>query len=175
MDRVERITNDEPPIAPILVLGVGNILLGDDGVGPRLARELHALYEGVDGVECIDGGTQGLALLGYFHKRRSLVILDALAGGSNPGTVSVFDRSALLESKPARATTAHEQNAGELLSAAELLNELPPRVFLIGVEPERILTELSLSETVTRALPEAFSRACEVVEQELAAAAGVAA
>ena len=155
-------------IAPILVLGVGNILLGDDGVGPRLARELDGLYADKQAVECIDGGTQGLALLGYFPGRQSLIILDAFSGGKNPGEVSILDRAELLEYRISHATTAHEGNAGELLATANLLGELPERVFLIGIEPERVQTDLALSESVFRAVPEAFTHACEVIERELA-------
>jgi len=166
VDRVKH--SPDGATAPVLVLGVGNVLLGDDGVGPRLVRELQALYSGVPAVECLDGGTQGLALLAYFDRRQSLIIVDAVSGGGCPGEVSVFDRAALLASNGTRATTAHEGNASELLACAHLLDELPERVFLVGVQPERIQTELALSESVAKALPEAFTRACQVIEQELA-------
>ena len=158
----------DDPVAPILVLGVGNVLLGDDGVGPGLVRELNGLYADVRLVECVDGGTQGLALLGYFTGRQSLIIVDAFSGGKKPGEVSVLDRSELLEYRASHATTAHEGNAGELLASANLLEELPERVFLIGVEPERVQTDLALSESILKALPEAFTRAAEIIERELA-------
>lgn len=165
---MDRLKSEEEAIAPILVLGVGNILLGDDGVGPRLIRELQGLYDGERAVECIDGGTQGLALLGYFSGRQSLIILDARADGRNAGEITVLDRASLSECRAPHSTTAHEGNAAELLASAELLGELPERVFLLGVEPERIQTELGLSDSVQKALPFAFARACELVEKELA-------
>lgn len=167
--------NKHEQVAPILVLGVGNILLGDDGVGPRLVRELSGLYTDVNAVEFIDGGTQGLALLGYFSGRQSLIILDAFSGGRAPGEVSVLDRSELLEYRAAHATTAHEGNAGELLASANLLEDLPERVFLVGIEPERVQTGLALSEIVLRALPEAFTRASGIIERELGRVAAHAA
>ncbi len=172
---MDGLVGNDQPIAPVLVLGLGNILLGDDGVGPRLVRELQALYSAVTAVECIDGGTQGMALLGYFAGRQSLIIVDAFAGGRSPGEISVLDRPTLLECQASRATTAHEGNAGELLAAAQLLDELPPRVFLIGIEPEHVQTELALSDSVTKALPEAFTKACKIVEHELARVADLAA
>ncbi|MBI3645070.1 MAG: hypothetical protein HY233_03790, partial [Acidobacteriales bacterium] len=55
----------------------------------------------------------------------------------------------------------------ELLATAQLLGELPKRVFLVGVEPEHVQTQLGLSETVAKAVPAAFTRACEIVEREL--------
>ncbi|MGA3086990.1 MAG: hydrogenase maturation protease [Terriglobales bacterium] len=160
--------NVDPLVPPVLVLGLGNILLGDDGVGPALLQEVRALYAGVPDVECIDGGTQGLALLGYLAGREAMIILDALASGRNPGAVSVLEGAQVLGCGFTPATTAHEGNAGELLAAAQLLEQMPGRIFLIGIEPERMRTELGLSECVARKLPSALVETCGVVEQVLA-------
>jgi Ni,Fe-hydrogenase maturation factor len=67
-----------------------------------------------------------------------------------------------------RSTTAHEGNAGELLAAAQLLDELPERVFVVGIEPQRVRTELGLSERVASSIPEALVKTCGVVERVLA-------
>ncbi|MBZ5666247.1 MAG: hydrogenase maturation protease [Acidobacteriia bacterium] len=155
-------------VPPVLVLGLGNVLLGDDGVGPALLREVCGLYAGVPGVECVDGGTQGMALLGYLAGREAVIILDAYAGGQNAGVVSVLEGPEVLGGGVTRSTTAHEGNAGELLAIAQLLGELPERIFLVGIEPERVRTELGLSERVASALPGALVRTCGVVEQVLA-------
>lgn len=160
--------NSNPSVSPVLVLGVGNVLLGDDGIGPALLKEVCELYTGVPAVECIDGGTQGMALLGYLGGREALIILDAFASGRTPGAVTVLEGPEVLGCGITRSTTAHEGNAGELLAAAQLLNELPERVFLIGVEPERVRTELGLSACACSALPAALVRICGVVERVLA-------
>jgi hydrogenase maturation protease len=137
-------------------------------VGPALLREVQALYAGVEAVECIDGGTQGLALLGYLERREALIILDAFANGRDAGAVSILEGANVLDCGVTRSTTAHEGNAGELLAAAQLLNGLPERVFLVGIEPERVRTELGLSERVAGALPVALVRTCGVIERVLA-------
>ena len=165
---IETMQTRDQLVPPVLVLGLGNILLGDDGVGPALLRKVQGLYAGVPAVECIDGGTQGMALLGYLGGREALIILDAFAGGRDAGAVSVLEGEEVLGCGVTRSTTAHEGNAGELLAAARLLDELPERVFLIGVEPERVRTELGLSERVASALPAALVRTCAVVERVLA-------
>jgi hydrogenase maturation protease len=157
----------EQSVPPVLVLGLGNVLLGDDGLGPVLLREVGELYAGFPTVECIDGGTQGLALLGYLSGREALIILDALADGKTPGAVTILEGSEVLKFRVTRSTTAHEGNAGELLAAAQLLGELPDRVFLVGVEPESVRTELGLSECVAGALPAALERTCGVLERVL--------
>jgi hydrogenase maturation protease len=155
-------------VPPVLVLGLGNVLLGDDGVGPALLQKVCALYAGAPGVECIDGGTQGMALLGYLAGREAVIILDAYAGGQTAGAVSVLEGPEVLGCGVTRSTTAHEGNAGELLAVAHLLGELPKNIFLIGIEPERVRTELGLSEPVAKALPAALVRTCGVVERVLA-------
>jgi hydrogenase maturation protease len=157
-------TSDQS-VAPVLVLGLGNILLGDDGVGPTLAQEVGHLYKDVHTVECVDGGTQGMALLGYLAGREALVILDAFANGCGPGTVSVLEGNEVMGVRGPRATTAHEGNAGELLAAAALVNALPKRVVLVGIEPKDIYTTMGLSEPVRKALPPALVRTCAVIER----------
>lgn len=143
------------------------MLLGDDGVGPALLSKVGERYSRVQDVECVDGGTQGLALLGYLAERTTLVLLDAYSSGKAPGEVTVLNKSELLAPGAQRATTAHEGNAGELLAVAQLVGELPEQVFLVGVEPERVRTELGLSPSVKAALPAAGACACQIIEQAL--------
>jgi len=150
--------------APILILGLGNVLLGDDGIGPSLLGHISEIYRDFPEVECIDGGTQGLALLGYLSGRRAVVILDAFSQGKKPGAVAVLDKAEIFAHSNSRASTAHEGNAGELLAVANLLGDLPERVFLVGVEPERLRTELGLSPSVRAALPPATVCARAVIE-----------
>ena len=109
-----------------------------------------------------------MALLGYLGGREALIFLDAFAGGRDAGAVSILEGPEVLGCRMTRSTTAHEGNAGELLAAAQLLNELPERVFLVGIEPERVRTELGISERVAGALPAALVRTCGVIERVLA-------
>jgi hydrogenase maturation protease len=128
--------------APILVLGLGNMLLSDDGLGPVLLLEWAEGESRCGEVEFLDGGTQGLSLLGHLSGRRALIIVDALQKGEAPGTVYVLTLPELRKVVPGRANSGHESHAGELLAAAELLDELPPQLFVVGVEPEKITTGL---------------------------------
>jgi hydrogenase maturation protease len=166
------IFHQSAPPPPVLVLGVGNMLLGDDGVGPALLRRVSERYGRVRDVECVDGGTQGLALLGYLAERTTLVVLDAYSSGTAPGEVTVLNKSELLSASARRASTAHEGNVGELLAVAHLVGELPEQVFLVGVEPERVRTELGLSANVEAALPAACACACQIIEQAMRELAG---
>lgn len=154
------------PRPPVLVLSVGNQLLRDDGVGVELLAELAHDIDPCT-VEFVDGGTQGLALLSVIGGRRSVLVLDAIALGAAPGTVHVLRDEAAREARPPRATSAHEGNAGDLLSVAELLGERPEQVVILGVEPGLVETGIGLSPAVSRALPEAVRQARGVLAELL--------
>lgn len=146
----------------VLVLGLGNLLLSDDGLGLRVLEEVSA-----DGVaEYVDGGTQGLALLPYLAGRRAVIVLDAVALGAPPGTVHVLSRGVLAAH---RRVTAHGSNALELLDAAELIGDLPAEVRIIGIEPAKLETGIGLSAEVEAAIPEAAAAARRAVSECLPA------
>ncbi len=151
--------------APVLVLAVGNVLLGDDGCGQRMLERLEAMGERWgDAVEMVDGGTQGLALLGLIAGRRAIVVLDAVALGAAAGMVHCLRGEQVFGALAAPGATAHEGNAGELLRAAALLGDLPADVVVVGVEPRRMATATELSAEVGASVEVAAARAAEVVE-----------
>ncbi len=143
--------------APVLVLGVGNALLRDDGVGLRLLSDLSPERHNWGGdVEFLDGGTQGLALLDRIAGRHALLILDAVKLGAAPGTVHVLRE---WRDCAVRSVTAHESNVSELLAVSTLLGECPEEVAIVGIEPRRIATGMELSDLVAQALPLAIEAA----------------
>jgi len=148
---------------PILVLGLGNLLLGDDAVGLRLLEELQRA--GDPGIEFLDGGTQGLALLGYLAGRRSVLVLDAVGLGAPPGSVHVLRAEAVHRLGARHAATAHEGNARELLAALWLLENPAPDVTVVGVEPARMRTGIGLSAEVEAAIPDAAGRAAAILQE----------
>lgn len=153
----------------MLVLGVGNILLRDDGVGLELLRLLGDSGVKDESVELLDGGTQGLALLPRLEGRRCLLVLDAVARGEAPGTVHVLDDPPVRRSGPVPAP--HGGNADDLLNAARLIGTLPPHVCVVGVEPAVVRTGLELSIDVHNALPAALAAARGALDRLVHAAA----
>ena len=145
---------------PLLVLGLGNLLLGDDGAGLAVLEQL-AKAPSVTGPEFLDGGTQGLALVPHIAGRRGLLVLDAVSLGSPAGTVHLLDG---WNYAVPHASTAHESNVAELLAASALLGEMPEQVKIIGIEPARIVTGIGLSPEVSRALTHAVETARAVLE-----------
>jgi hydrogenase maturation protease len=103
----------------------------------------------------VDGGTQGLTLLGRIEGRRALVVLDAVAGGAAPGTIHVITGYEALRIGTQPGATVQEGGASTLLAASTLLGDLPPEVIVIGVEPRDVNTEIGLCPPVALAVPEA--------------------
>jgi hydrogenase maturation protease len=153
-------TTPDPTRPPLLVLGVGNALLGDDGAGLELLGRLRADLDADARFELVDGGTQGLALLGVLDGRAGLLLVDAVRRGAPPGTVHV-SRDPLALASPAERgpRSAHGGNAAELLAAACCLGTLPPATWLVGIEPERLETRIGLSPAVDAALDGARRKA----------------
>lgn len=129
----------------VLVLGLGNILLSDEGAGIRAVEELRKQYDLPASVEIVDGGTMGLELLPYFEKRSHIVIVDAVKSGNPPGTVTrIEDPPAFLQEK----TSPHQIGLPDVLRIAAITDRLPPNVVLFGIEPKQLSTGLELSVDV---------------------------
>ena len=148
--------------APVLVLGVGNILMGDEGIGVRVIESLKESRI-PDGVELFDGGTASLELLSIFSDRRKLIVVDAIKGGQESGAVYRFNFEDLTYQREF-ATSLHQLGIIDTLSQARILGCLPEEVIIIGVEPARIAPGLELSPEMTAVMP----KVKEVILKELA-------
>ncbi|MFI7545188.1 HyaD/HybD family hydrogenase maturation endopeptidase [Actinoplanes sp. NPDC049599] len=136
--------------APVLVLGVGNELLGDDGVGVVAARRLAD--PPLPGVEVVDGGTLGLMLMPYLAGRRAVLILDAVSqAGRAPGDLVVLHDHDVRRGHGVRAT-AHDIGLVDALSAAELAGCAPHRITLVGIVPVSVADRWGLSPLLTARL-----------------------
>ncbi|MFN7924780.1 MAG: HyaD/HybD family hydrogenase maturation endopeptidase [Bryobacteraceae bacterium] len=158
----------ENAAAPVLVMGLGNQLLSDDGVGLCLLSRLAESGGFGDDVEFVDGGTQGLALLPYLARRRSILMLDAASLGAPAGTVHVLHGNEVRRFRARRAPTPHESSAMELLETAELLGDGCDEVAVVGVEPAMVRTGIGLSPEVESNVAIAVQRARELLEEMVA-------
>ena len=156
--------------APVLVLGLGNPLMSDDGAGQELLSRLSARSaDWGEEVEFVDGGTQGLALLGTFEGRKAVVFLDAIRFGDKPGAVHVLSGEEVARMGRRAATTAHEGSAPQILAALQLLGETPLEIILIGIEPEKLQTGIGLSAAAQSGLGLASRLARSAVARILSA------
>ncbi len=126
------------PAADILVLGIGNILWADEGFGVRALEALHDRWDMAEGVDLLDGGTQGLYLVSQVAGRRRLLVFDAVDYGLPPGTLKLVRDSAVPAFLGAKKVSLHQTGFQEVLSGAALLGRAPPEILLVGVQPLRI-------------------------------------
>lgn len=128
----------------IVVMGVGNALLMDEGVGIRVVQELVARYDFPANVKLVDGGVLGLSLTGVMMEADQVIIIDAVRGGDEPGTVYRFT----WEAKPAHIQykdSLHQIDLMETMGILPLIGQVP-EVLVVGVEYENIFdwgTELT--------------------------------
>jgi len=151
-----------------LVLGVGNPLMSDDGVGQRLVEALAARLPALEGVEYLDAGTLGFLLLPRIEQCDALLVFDAAQLEAAPGAVRLFEGAALDQFLRAPRCSVHELGLRDLLDAARLTGALPGRRVLIGVQPERIGWGVTLSPAVAAAVTVAADLARGVLEGWLA-------
>lgn len=143
---------------PLLVLGLGNVLLEDDGVGAAAVALLLERYAPPEGVRVLDGGTLGLSLLPYLEGADRVILVDAVRAEGPPGSVVRLDGD---EVGPAVATrlSPHQVGVADLLDGARWLGRYPDRVVLLGLVPESMELAVGLSPRVHAALPELVQRA----------------
>jgi hydrogenase maturation protease len=139
----------------VLVVGLGNVLMGDDGFGPYVARLLESRYDSPEGVSILDLGTPGLDLIPFLSDAEVVILLDTVRASGPPGTIRLYDRSALLWHPPQQRIGPHDPGVKEALLALDLAGGGPSEVLLIGVVPAKVRTGTGLSPAVRSAVPRA--------------------
>ena len=146
----------------VVVLGVGNLLMSDEGVGVRCVELLERERVLPEGVVTIDGGCSSHELLADVEDVDLLIIVDAVSTGAAPGTVVRLDDDAV-PSAFSNKMSPHQHGINDLLATLRLLDRAPKRVILLGVEPARLELGLELSPGVAAALAELCARVVEAV------------
>lgn len=147
----------------VVVLGLGNLIHSDDGVGVHAARLLMQDHRVPDGVEVIEGGTAGLDLLAAIEDATHVLALDAVNTGTVAGTVTRFDLSEL-EPLPG-SPSVHQLGFADLLEALRWLDKADKQMVLLGVQPEETGWGAALSPSVSAALPQLIQAALVELEQ----------
>ncbi|MFI5120850.1 MAG: HyaD/HybD family hydrogenase maturation endopeptidase [Thermoanaerobaculia bacterium] len=148
----------------LLVLGLGNVLCGDDGLGSAAIARLTARYETPEGMSILDGGTLGLSLLPYIEDAERVILVDAIRAEAPPGS---FIRLEGEEVGPAVAgrLSVHQVGVADLLDAARWRGKLPEELVLLGLVPESLDVGLARSARVEAGLPELVDRVVQEVSR----------
>ena len=138
---------------PLLILGLGNLICADDGLGVIAAGRLSELYEAPEGVRILDGGTQGLALLPYIEDAERVILVDAIRDDAPPGSFVRLDGDEVAPAVAARLSV-HQIGVADLLDGAHWRGRFPSTLVLLGLVPASVELGLGLSAAVERRLPE---------------------
>ncbi len=150
---------------PIRILGVGNVLCTDDGLGPYAIKVLEAQYEFPEGVEVIDVGTPGLDFTPYLADARMVIVLDTMKGEDPAGTLRLLRDGEIVAKPPPSRMSPHEPGLREALMATEFSDSSPDEILLVGVVPETTGQGTRLTEAVKAAVPKVVATVVEELER----------
>jgi hydrogenase maturation protease len=129
----------------VVVIGLGNPLMGDDGLGLSVLDELRSGYTLPEEVELVDGGTWGMNLLPTIEDADELILIDAIDAGQKPGTFIRLERHRLPRYL-ATKISPHQVDLRDVLGLAELRGTLPAATVALGLQPESVELRNSLSD-----------------------------
>jgi hydrogenase maturation protease len=142
----------ESPVKQVLIAGIGNVLLGDDGVGPYVARLLSSSYSFEPGVEVEDLGTPALDLIDHITGLDALILIDSVDDGLPGGTITLYSKDDIVRHGPPVRMDPHSPALTESLLAAEFVGTAPKEVLLIGISGSRYDAGCQLSAPVQAAV-----------------------
>ncbi len=143
------------------VIGVGNILMGDDGVGVYVARRL--MSQNFNCTDVYDGGTMGLELIFIAYRYDKVVFIDAVRLGGGPGSIYRFEFKGCVEESIKRGVSMHSISLIDALDLALKTGFLKTNIVFIGIEPGYIGFRIGLSKKVEEAIPMVLDAVCREV------------
>lgn len=139
--------------ASLLVLGLGNLLCGDDGLGVAAVERLTASYEVPEGARVVDGGTLGLSLLPELEDAEAAILVDAIRDDQPPGSLVRLEGDEVAPAVAARLSV-HQIGVADLLEGARWLGRFPETLVLLGLVPGSLDLSLERSGPVEERLPD---------------------
>jgi hydrogenase maturation protease len=149
----------------IRIIGLGNVLMGDDGFGPNVIAALQGCCDFSADVSVLDLGTPGLDLTPFVTDVDALIVVDTVNSQGAPGELRLYHRDQILRYAPQARLGPHDPCLKEALLLAELTGRAPRHVLLVGAIPERTWTGPGLTDSVRRAVSYAASQIIREVER----------
>jgi hydrogenase maturation protease len=145
----------------VSVIGLGNVLMGDDAFGPWVIETLLAAYAFPEDVSVLDLGTPGLDLLPYIADLEALVLVDTVRADGPPGSLRLYRRDDILRHPPQARLSPHDPGVKEALLSAEFAGRGPREVLLIGAVPAETAMAVRLSPALKATVPSAVQAVLE--------------
>jgi len=147
----------------IAVIGVGNILMKDEGVGVHSLKKLETLKV-PSNVELYEGGTRILDILPSLEGVDLIIIIDAVKFGKKPGTVNLFEVELSKNGNSKEMVSLHEMDLISSIKFAKQIYDLPEKIIIIGIEPKEVEVGIEMTEEVTEAIPEVIEKVHKTIQ-----------
>ncbi len=149
-----------------IILGLGNILYADEGIGVRAAEFLYQHYDFTPQIDIVDGGTQGMALLTHVERAERLLLLDAVDFALPPGSVVCKYGAEIPRYLTAQKYSVHQGSFSEVLALADLRGAMPKELVLVGLQPATLTLGAPLSKQAQeQGLPTMVLKALQCLRQ----------
>ncbi len=149
----------------VLIGGIGNVLLGDDGVGPYIARLLAARYDFGEGVEVADLGTPALDLIDQISTKDAVILIDSIDTDAAPGAIMLYRKEDIVRHCPAVRMDPHSPALVDTLLSADFFGIAPADVLLVGIQAESFGAGCSLSQPVAAAIDKVIREVLSELER----------
>jgi hydrogenase maturation protease len=147
----------------IAVLGIGNVLIGDDAFGPYVVGTFEAAYDVHPDIDVLDVGTPGLDLVPHLVGYDTVIIVDTVRSKGEPGDLRFYTKADIIKHAPMPRTNPHDPGLKDTLLMLELLGSGPSEVFLVGVVPSLVKTGTGLSPILQRMVDPAVTAVAETL------------
>jgi len=139
---------DQSQKKDVVVIGLGNVLLSDEGIGVHIVRRLSSRQDKFPYVDFIDADTGGMNVLHLIANRKRAVIIDCAKMGAKPGTLMRFTPDEVQSVKKLSQYSLHEQDILQVINLSKQLGECPKEIIIFGIEPESTEPGQNLSKTL---------------------------
>jgi hydrogenase maturation protease len=163
-DKAQQMVRQAHHRKDIVVIGLGNVLLSDEGIGVHLLKHLSSLAEKYPNVDFVDAGTGGMNILHLLEGKRKAVIIDCANMGAEPGRIKKFTPDQALSVKSLAHYSLHEQDLLRIIDFAKKLEQCPQDIVIFGIQPEIIEPGIGLSETLIGKVEYYVSVVCRELE-----------
>jgi len=150
-------------VGKVIIIGIGNILLMDEGIGIHVINELEK-HKLPDNVDIYDGGTGGFKLIDLMREAKRVIFIDAVEAGKTPGTITTFKYKDVRSIYPKKKYSLHDTNLLEVIKMAELL-EVPIEIEIVGIQPKTINYSTTLSKELRDAMPDIINTVLSRIEE----------
>jgi hydrogenase maturation protease len=142
---------------PVVVLGLGNPLMADEGIGVHLVERLLESVDEFPAVDFVDAGTGGLSILYQLENRRKAIVIDCAFMDEPPGTIRRFTPDQVQSVKALAHQSLHEADLMQIIALARQLGQAPDQIVIFGIQPQRVEPGLGLSRTLLERMDEYIS------------------